>query len=121
MIGVANGQRDFFSISSSDQLVAKYVHFTPQQLLDTGYYHYFKNDLDEALLCFNLLMNTIPQSHDIEHQKLVILGYISSANIYYLTNNYSIAYSLLLTALQQTEAIDDTTNKSRALITLGLI
>ena len=119
--GSAIGQGASFPTSQEGQGIARYMHLTPKQLLDTANRYFLQNKIDEALLCFSLLTGTAPQSVDVEQKKLVIEAYISSANIHIHTNNYRFAYELLLNALQHIETINDTVNKSRAYISLGLI
>jgi AraC-like DNA-binding protein/Tfp pilus assembly protein PilF len=118
---IANGQEHSFHPFTDSEIIAKYKHLSPQQLLDSGNYHYRQNNIDEALVCLDLLINLTPQSADIEHQKIMIEAYHRSATIYFLMDNYRAAYDLLLKALQLSEAINDNTHRARIYISLGNI
>jgi YesN/AraC family two-component response regulator len=116
---ITNGQTSFRAPDS--EIIAKYIHLSPQQLLDTGYYHYDQNNINEALTCFGLLINTVPKNADVAHQKILIGAYFRFADIHYHMDNYRIAYELLLKALQLSESIDDVSNRHSILISLGNI
>ncbi|MDR2906972.1 MAG: AraC family transcriptional regulator [Bacteroidales bacterium] len=111
----------YFEKTPDTDLIDSHAHLSPQALLDTGYYHLSHNQIDEALVCFTMLIDMTPQSMTVGHQQMVVRSYIELGNIYYLKNKYRMAYELLLDALQLSEAIEDNILKSRIFITLGAI
>ncbi|MDR1951330.1 MAG: tetratricopeptide repeat protein [Bacteroidales bacterium] len=116
-VGVATGQW----LPPNEDIVSKYKHLSPQQLVDSSNYHYRENNIDEALVCLDLLINMAPQNVDVEFQEIMIEAYHRYAIIYFHMDNYRIAYEFLLKALQLSEATNDLFHRSRIYISIGNI
>ncbi len=107
--------------TTDTNIVDLYVGLSPQQLLDTGYYLFDHNNINEALVCFTMLTDMTPQSMTPEYQRTLVRAYTESGNIYYLKNKYRMAYGQLLEALQLNETVNDTLLRARIFINFGNI
>jgi AraC-like DNA-binding protein len=101
---MVNGQSGTFP---NNDVVSKYRQLSIQKLIDTADYFYNHNEVDMALSCFILLINTASESSDIEDLKRVLRAYNGVVQIYSRTGNYRIAYEFALDALKLSERVDD--------------
>ncbi|MDR0436708.1 MAG: tetratricopeptide repeat protein, partial [Bacteroidales bacterium] len=100
-------------------IVSNFKHLPLQQLFDTANYFYFQNSTDTALVCYSLVINTVPTNSDFEQQKKVIVAYNRSAIIYYYMSDYRTAYELYIKALLLCEKFNYTSYESRILTNIG--
>jgi len=85
--------------SQSKDVIESFMQLSSQQLLDTANYYFKRNSYDTAVVCFNLLINAIPKSDEIEHKKLLQSAYDRLANIHFLVSDFRIAYDFLIKSL----------------------
>ena len=92
--------------SQSDERLLIFMNLPLKQLNDTAYYYYNKNIYDTALICFNLLINTLGKETDLATQKKIVNACNTLATIFTNLCDYRSAYNLLIKALQLSEKID---------------
>jgi AraC-like DNA-binding protein len=119
--GGVNGQGLFFITTSENDSILKYEHLSDKQLFDTAEYYFNKNDFSEALACYSLLLNMIPQCANIENQKKMLEVCFYSAASFYFMGDYYTSYSLLLEALRLSEVVNDISKKPRIYLLTGNI
>jgi len=87
-------------LSQNNNIISKFKHLSQQQLLDTAYYHYDKNNADTALVCYSLLINApAAKQNDSIQQKRVVEALNYSAILYCSMCDYRTAFELLIKAL----------------------
>ena len=98
-----------------DDVVLRFMRLSPQQLFDTAKYYsnskqtdslnYYSgsSSYDTALICYNLLINTIPDDADYEQQLVLMKTYVAVACIYTTVSDYHLAYDYFIKALHITE------------------
>jgi AraC-like DNA-binding protein/Tfp pilus assembly protein PilF len=115
-------QGSSFRTFHDNEIILKYKNLPAQQVLDTARHFYLqKKDIESALNLYSLVMMTIPEDHNIEHQKILTKSYYESALIHYYMNNLRLSYELLLKALELSEATDETKERAKILVGLGNI
>jgi len=107
--------------SQDDDIIRSMMRLSMQQIFDTASYYYKNNSYDTAAICYNLVINAIPQNADIEQQKILLGSYNALANIYFLFSNYRMAYDLLIKRLVICEIYNKTTEKVSTYINIGVI
>ena len=85
--------------SQNDDIISSFINLSNKQLIDTANYYFKRNSYDTAVVCYNLLINTIPKSAEIEHQKQLQSAYDRLANIHFLVSDFRIAYDFLIKSL----------------------
>ena len=120
-VGMTKGQARVFHAVSDSEITSRYVNLSVKQLFDTAKRYYFENSLDEALACFDLLMNKISQHASLENQKMLNEIYFFYAASLYEKEDYYMAYRLLLESLKLSEANNDKTQIIRVYTLIGNI
>jgi len=85
--------------SQNEDIISSFISLSQKQLIDTANYYFRRNSYDTAVVCYNLLINTIPKSAEIEHQKMLQVAYDRLANIHYLVSDYRISFDFLIKSL----------------------
>ena len=83
-----------------DSFISKFQHLTSQQLFDTGKNYFYNNIFDTAMICYNMIINTVAKENDVEHQKRVAFALNHQALIHSNIGNNLKAYELYLNAIQ---------------------
>ena len=94
-----SGQNISTELSKNEEVISRFMQLSQQQLYDTAKYFFKRNIIDTALICNNILINTIPKDANIELQKIVIGAYIDAAIVYRSLSDYRTAYEYLIKAL----------------------
>ena len=118
---VVLGQESENNTSQNKDVFESYNQLSTQQLFDTANYNFFKYKLDTAIVCYNLLINKIPQNPDIEQQEKLFHAYNKLANIYLFISDYRMAYELFIKTLNICEKYNLISYKSITYLNLGVI
>jgi len=113
--------QDNNKITQNDDVIINFMRLSSQQLFDTANYYTKKNSYDSALVCYNLLINSISKNADIEQQNILQNAYNRSAQIYISLSDYRIAYDFLVKRLFIIDKYDFVTAKVATYANIGLI
>ena len=119
--GVVIHGQNLLSNSSYNDVISKFKNFSARQLLDTAYYYFKRNDMDTALVCYNLLINNNIGNTDFEQQKIIVEAFYVSATIYLGMSDYNRAYEFLIKALLLCEKINYQLPESMIYTSIGNI
>lgn len=115
------GQKFENRISEDNDMFSDFIKLTSQQLYDTADYYHKKKSCDTALICYSLIIKTIPKSAEIEQQKKLSRIYNRMANLHMLMSDYRAAYSIFIDELLICEKYNIIENKSLVYLNLGII
>lgn len=118
---VAYAQSSLSNAPQNNDIISKFKHLSPQQLLDTAGYYHSKNSVDTALICYSLIINTPVKDSDIEQQKKIIEAYNKSALIYQSLYDYRTSYEFLIKALILCEKVNYKSYEPRIYNNIGNI
>ena len=107
--------------SSGEGIFENYKHLTLKQLFDTANYYFTNQDIDTALIYYNLCTNTSAMSVGSEEQDIIIKSYNNAAYIYYYLCNYRASFESLTKALLLSEKLNHTLHKSKIYSNMGNI
>jgi AraC-like DNA-binding protein len=107
--------------SRNDELIARLMKLSFQQLLDTGDYYFNKINGDTALICYLLVVNTPVKEHDTDKQKGIAKACIKSAAIYYYMCDYGNSFECLIKAMRICEKYNHVSYLSKIYTNLGNI
>ena len=107
--------------SHNDDVISSFMRLSSQQLLDTANYYYKGNSFDTALICYNLIVNTIPKNAGLEQQKNLLKAYNRLGNIYFFISDYRIAFDFDIKRLVICEKYDLIADKSITYTNIGVI
>ena len=105
----------------NDDVIASFMRLSTQQLFDTANYYSGRNSYDTALICYNMLINTIHKSAEYEQQIMLLRTYSAMAIMYVTVSEYHIAYDYFIKALLISEKYNLTDIKSRLYANLGVV
>jgi len=88
-------------------MLLPFPNLSHQQLLDTAEYYFRANNIENALIYYNLFVNIPKQNASIEQQRNVIEVFNKLAEIYGNKSDYRSAYEALVRALVLSKEIDD--------------
>jgi len=107
--------------SQDDDIIRSMMRLSTQQLYDTASYYYKNNSFDTAVICYNLLVNAIPQNADIEQQKILLNSYRRLGVMYSSLSDYRMAYNYFVKHLLICEKYNFIKEKSLVYVDLGVI
>ena len=113
--------QDINKTSQDNDVITNFMRLSSEQLFDTAMSYYSRNSYDTALICYNLIINTIPKNADIEQQKILYTAFNMSGIVYAFLSDYSSAYNSFIKALLVCEKINDVGGKSVVYQNLGII
>lgn len=93
-------QMSFFAASAYTMPAGQLLAMSNKQLCDKGQAHWGKNELDSALICFNIVANRADKKQPIEDMHLVCAATTAMGNIYISIFDYERATQCLLKAEQ---------------------
>lgn len=96
-------QNSVYGSSPNGDIISKYRHLLPKQLLDTANYYYNSNSNDTALICYSLIINTPVYENDTVSQKLAVEALNKTGVIYRRVCDYRRSYELFIKALDLCE------------------
>jgi AraC-like DNA-binding protein/Tfp pilus assembly protein PilF len=105
--------------NQSGDAISNFRHLSLQQLFDTANYYYQKNNLDEALACYGLIIKTVPECADFEQQRKVIVAHNRSGIIHYHKGDFHTAYELYAKTLLLCEKFNYISYKARVYTNIG--
>jgi len=109
------------TLQKNDDVISSFGRLHSQQLLDTAKYFFLRNSADTALLCYNLIINTLVKSDDVEQQNRVIKALNNSAVLYTNMCDYRSAYKFLIDALLLSEKYNILSERAEIYNNLGNI
>ncbi len=118
---VAYEQEEPYEPSRTGDIMTKFGHLSPQQLLDMADHYETKNIIDTALICYSLIINNPVKENDPGQQHLKIDALNKSAVIYYWMCDYMKSYDLLLKALGLCEKYHDDSVEFKVRTNIGNI
>ncbi|MDR1739946.1 MAG: tetratricopeptide repeat protein, partial [Bacteroidales bacterium] len=107
--------------SEYNGFIKEHKSLSSQQLLDTANHYENQNFTEKALICYNLIINTIVKESNAGHQKQIIEALVKSAVIYYHMCDYRRAYEFLIKALDLCEEYGYVSYKSKIYTNIGNI
>jgi len=110
-----------FGFSKKDDIVSRFQHLSPQQLLDTADYYFNNHTNDSALLYYNLFINTTARDPSEGVQKKRVEALNKLAVIYYYMYDYRNSYEILIKALLLCEKYNYSAYESSILNNIGNI
>ena len=105
----------------NNDMFSNFMRLSSQQLLDTARYYFRNYNYDTAIIGLDLLINTIPQSADLEQQKIKANAYNILATMYLHVDNYRNAYDFYIKALQICEKYQIESTLSKIYINIGAL
>ena len=97
------GQNLFSSTSQSSEIIASFMQMSHKQLFDTANHYFFKNSIDTALICYNILINTHIKNNDVDQQEQLMHSYNRAGMCISNMCDYRTAYQYFINALQISE------------------
>ena len=88
---------------NNDAWFANFQYLSTQQLFDTAKFFLINNNIDTALMCYNLIINTPVKNDNLEQQIIIVKALNNSATAYTNRCDYLIAYKYLIDALLLSE------------------
>ena len=107
--------------SQNKDVIVNFMRLSTQQLFDTANHYLNKNSYDTAIICYNIVINKIPQNADIEQQKNLVNAYHNLANICYLLSDYRTAYDYFIKKLLICEKYDFINAKVKTYLDMGVV
>jgi len=115
------GQEINNNSSKNDDVISNFLLLSSKQLYYIAEDYYKTNSYDSAIICYNLLIKTIPPNSDYEQQKVLMNSYNRLAIIFCSKSDYRTAYDYFIRALSICEKNNLDTEKSNIYANIGVV
>ena len=92
-----------------------------EELNDTANYYYKSNSYDNALICYNLLIKSLPQNGDQEKMEKIMIANFRLATMYGTMSDYRLAQDFYTKALLICEKINKPSYESAIYMNMGSV